>query len=71
MQGFTYSLPEHDITENEKKILSFALTSTMQAAFLRQKDSKELLGYDLKIKEERDSFINNLVTILCGGARHE
>lgn len=44
------------------------LTSTMQVAFLSGRSSKEILGYDLTIKAERDRYIDTLVELLFIGA---
>ena len=43
------------------------LTSTMQVAFLSGSSSKEILGYDLTIKSERDRYIDTLVELLFVG----
>ncbi|MDE5932638.1 MAG: hypothetical protein K2H40_09185, partial [Lachnospiraceae bacterium] len=39
----------------------------MQAAFLARNNAKEILGYDLYSKAERDQFILDTVTILFHG----
>lgn len=43
------------------------LTSTMQVAFLSRDVSGEIFGYNLKIKEERDAYIDSLVGLLFTG----
>lgn len=58
----------NDIGEENKRILAFMLTSTMQVAFLSGRSSKEILGYDLTIKAERDRYIDTLVELLFIGA---
>ena len=57
----------NDIGEENKKLLAFMLTSTMQVAFLSGSSSKEILGYDLTIKSERDRYIDILVELLFVG----
>lgn len=57
----------NDIGEENKKMLVFMLTSTMQVAFLSGTSSKEILGYDLTIKSERDRYIDILVEMLFVG----
>lgn len=59
---------QNDIGEDTKKILVFMLTSAMQVAFLSGDSSKEILGYDLKVKEERDKYIESLIELLFVGA---
>lgn len=50
-KGFLKAI-KNDIGEDAKKILVFMLTSAMQVAFLSADSSKEILGYNLKVKEE-------------------
>lgn len=57
----------NDIGEENKRLLAFMLTSTMQVAFLSGSSSKEILGYDLTIKSERDRYIDILVELLFVG----
>lgn len=66
-RGFSKAIKK-DIEEDTKKLLVFMLTSAMQVAFLAGDSSKEILGYDLKIKEERDKYIDSLVEVLFIGA---
>ena len=40
----------------------------MQAAFLAKNNAKEILGYDLFSKTERDLFIIETVTMLLQGS---
>ena len=68
VMGFEKAMQDSGFTDEEKRTLSFALTSAMQSAFLRREESKALLGCDLNIKAERAAFINRLVAALCGGA---
>ena len=52
--------------EKERLVLSFALTSVMQTLFLRKDLGKELFGYDIHIKKQRDELIDLLVGNLFG-----
>jgi len=47
-----------------QKILVHCLVATMQSAFLNQSISKDMFGYDLSIKKEREKFINDLIQAL-------
>lgn len=53
--------------EETKKLLVFILVSAMQVAFLAKNIAKEILGYDLYCKNERDLFICDSVTMLIHG----
>ncbi|MDE6208557.1 MAG: TetR/AcrR family transcriptional regulator [Lachnospiraceae bacterium] len=66
-KGFSMAI-QNDISEEKKRLLAFMLTSSMQVAFLSGNASKEILGYDLRIKRERDSFVESLVELLFIGA---
>lgn len=66
-KGFSMAI-QNDISEEKKRLLAFMLTSSMQVAFLSGNTSKEILGYDLRIKRERDSFVESLVKLLFIGA---
>ncbi|RAV01784.1 TetR/AcrR family transcriptional regulator [Paenibacillus sp. YN15] len=57
--------------EQDCKPAVFALTALMQAAFLRKELSKELFGYDMENKEERDRFIGWMADRLFGSDVHE
>lgn len=65
-KGFSMAI-RNDIKEDNKRLLTFMLTSTMQVAFLSGSSSNEILGYDLTIKTERDRYIDTLVDILFVG----
>lgn len=52
----------------EYRAAAFALTSTMQGAFLRREAGKSCMGYDIRIKEERDACIDFLADALFGEA---
>lgn len=57
-----------NFTDNkQKRMLVFTLTSIMQVAFLSGEYSKEIIGYDLYKKEERDLFIDTVVEMLFDG----
>lgn len=55
----------------ELKTAVFALTALIQSAFLRKELSRELFGYDIEKKEERDCFIAWAAERLFGGVVHE
>ena len=58
---FACGVSKHQlIREENKRLLAFMLTSSMQVAFLSGSSSKEILGYDLTIKSERDRYIDAL-----------
>ncbi|MDF2937759.1 MAG: regulatory protein TetR [Paenibacillaceae bacterium] len=57
--------------EQGLKAAVFAITALMQSAFLRKEISKELFGYDMENKEERDRFIGWIAERLFGGNVHE
>ena len=59
--GFSLSLADCNISEKEKTILLFSLTSVMQGVFLRRDICKECLDFDFNKKEERDSFIDFII----------
>ncbi|MCH5271378.1 MAG: TetR/AcrR family transcriptional regulator [Lachnospiraceae bacterium] len=65
-KGYLCALRDNN-NENIKKLLIFILVSTMQVAFLAKNTTKELLGYDLYLKNQRDLFIKNIVNILFDG----
>lgn len=65
-EGFSLAI-KNDMEDRIRKLLIFVLTSTMQVAFLSRDVSEEMLGYNLKIKEERDAYIDSLVGLLFTG----
>lgn len=65
-KGFSMAL-QNDVEVEKKRLLAFMLTSSMQVAFLSGNSSKEILGYDLKDKCERDRFVESLVEMLFMG----
>lgn len=67
VNGFLFSMEDYNIAKEEKMLLSFALTSILQAAFLRKDTMKESFGLDFKSKEEREIFIDFMIDRLFGG----
>lgn len=65
-KGFSMAI-QNDIGEENKRLLVFVLTSAMQVAFLANDASKDILGYDLRIKKERDKYVDSLVELLFAG----
>jgi len=65
-KGFAFAIRSNQ-NEETKKLLVFILVSAIQTAFLAKNVSKEILGYDLYSKTERDSFIFDTVTMLFHG----
>jgi AcrR family transcriptional regulator len=61
--GFRYAL-RGNISERKKQLIAFSLTSIMQNAFLTGENSKEITGYNLTNKTERDLFISDTVSML-------
>lgn len=69
VDGFSKALVKEgkEIGGGQKSSL-FALTSVLQAAFLRKDLTAELFGYDFNDKAERDLFIDLMVeTLFAGG----
>jgi hypothetical protein len=60
-----------DLTGKEQFILFFALTTTMQALFLRKDQSGDAFVYDINIKEQRDAVLDLLIDSLFGGYVNE
>ena len=65
-KGFTYAILSRR-QEETQKLPAFILVSAMQAAFLARNNAKEILGYDLFSKSERDLFISDTVAMLFHG----
>ena len=76
-KGFMKAIQDQGMPEGDKRLLVFMLTGAMQIAFLSGNTAKELLGYDLTIKRQRDLYIDKNVNILFtgvngkGGEGHE
>lgn len=64
--GFRFAL-RGDIPENKKQLIAFSLASIMQTAFLSGENSKQITGYNLFEKPERDLFISDTVSMLMEG----
>lgn len=64
--GFRFAL-RGDIPENKKQLIAFSLTSIMQTAFLSGENSKQITGYNLFEKPERDLFVSDTVSMLMEG----
>ena len=64
--GFRFAL-RGNIPENKKQLIAFSLTSTMQSAFLSGENSKQITGYNLFNKTERDMFVSDTVSMLMEG----
>lgn len=67
VNGFLFSMEDYNISKEEKMLLSFGVTSILQAAFLRKDTMKESLGLDFKSKKEREIFIDFMIDRLFGG----
>lgn len=61
--GFRFAL-RGNIPESKKQLIAFSLTSIMQTAFLSVENSKQITGYNLTEKSERDLFISDTVSML-------
>lgn len=66
-KGFSLAIG-NKMDEDTKRLLVFMLTSSIQAAFMSRGVSKEVLGYDLSVKEERDACADRMAAILFEGA---
>lgn len=71
VKGFSYSSGGSGAPEGRELIALFALTSTMQAMFLRKDICTEIFGFDIGDKCKRDIFISELIYILFGGVDNE
>lgn len=65
-KGFMFAMKSNQ-NEETKKLLIFILVSAMQVAFLAKYNAKEIIGYDLYSKTERNQFIYDTVTMLLDG----
>ncbi len=57
------AMPETE-AEDRRRIKSFILLSTIQSAFLNRQISAELLGFDLRLKEDYSRFFRLVADIL-------
>lgn len=65
-RGFLTAL-RGPMPEEKKRLLTFTLTSAMQAAFLSWRASRDIQGIGLEDKEKRDHWIQDLVNLLWDG----
>ena len=65
-KGFSMAI-SGKISEEDRRLLVFMLTAAIQAAFLSRSASKEVLGCDLTVKEERDGCIERMTRLLFEG----
>lgn len=66
-KGFSLAINKKTMDEDTKRLLVFMLTSAIQTAFLARGVSKEVLGYDVTVKEERDACAQRMAEILFEG----
>ena len=66
-KGFSLAIGKKSMDEDTKRLLVFMLTSSIQVAFLSSNVSKDVLGYDLTVKEQRDACIEKMSAILFEG----
>lgn len=64
--GFFHMIGD-TISDENKRLISFLLVSSMQSAFLAAEVSNRFMGYDLTKKSQRDSFIADAVNALFYG----
>jgi len=67
VNGFLFSMEDYNLPKGEKMLLSFGLTSILQAAFLRKDTMKDSFGFDFNNKKEREIFIDFMINRLFGG----
>lgn len=68
--GFLQALTD-EIADENKQMLSFILTASMQIAFLGSESVKTLLGYDFTQENDRYAYIKKLVAMLFEENRKE
>lgn len=69
-RGFAFALRK--IPDKQAgNLLAFVLVSAMQTAFLAREHTKEIIGYDLYSKKERDIFIADTITMLLHDTNEE
>lgn len=64
-KGFQMAL-RGNISGKSKRLISFSLASSMQAAFLAAEESKKITGYDLNTRKGRSAFIEDTINMLMG-----
>jgi len=57
------------LPKKELHLLSFTLISVMQSMFLRRDHAKEVFGFDINEKKERDSALDRIIESIFGGIR--
>jgi len=65
--GLNRTLGDFEMSNKRQFLLTFALTSIMQAIFLRKNQFGELFGCDINIKAQRDKILDLFVDNLVGG----
>lgn len=66
-KGFDRTIGLKGADEETKRLMMFMLVSSMQTAFLAADVSKEVLGYDLRVEEERDACAQRMTELLFDG----
>ena len=66
-KGFSFAIGKKAMDEDTKRLLVFMLTSAIQTAFLARNVSKDVLGYDMAVKEERDACAQRMAELLFDG----
>lgn len=61
VNGFGLALGKCEMSDSEKTILLFALTSILQSVFLRKDMSSELFKFNFNDKKERDLFLDFII----------
>ena len=59
------------VPDKQRFLLAFTFVSVVQTLFLRKDLSKELFGYDINVKEQRDEVLDLLIDTLFGKVRHD
>lgn len=62
-RGFAFALRKV-LDKQAGRLLAFILVSAIQTAFLARDHAKEIIGYDLYSKKERDLFIADTIAML-------
>ena len=68
--GFALAL-QNDVRPSDRALLTFVLTTAMQAAFLGGRAEGARLGFDFDAPEGRRAYITRLVDVLCRGFQPE
>ena len=70
-KGFSLAISKKSMDEDTKRLLVFMLTSSIQTAFMSGEVSKEVLGYDLSVKAERDACAERMTELLFEGVSRQ